>query len=69
MIISFQCKTTAKTKYAFSYIKQILKAMVYATKISISTGESGLLGLQLLINNEDHQMFVEYYVTSMFEGN
>lgn len=40
--------------------------MALANKVSISTGESGLLGMQLLINSDDRQMFVEYYVTSLY---
>lgn len=40
--------------------------MTYADKVAISTGESGLLGLQLVINSVDRQMYVEYYVTSQY---
>lgn len=40
--------------------------MGYSNKISISTGESQLLGLQLCINFDDKQMYVEYYVTAQF---
>lgn len=40
--------------------------MTYANKVAISTGPSGLLGLQLVINSDDRNMYVEYYVTSLF---
>lgn len=66
MVTLFQCSKTTKSKYAFSYIKQILKAMSYANKVSISTGESELLGLQLFIKSDEKQMYIEYYVTAQF---
>lgn len=40
--------------------------MGYANKVAISMGESGLLGLQLVVSAEDKQMYVEYYVTSQY---
>lgn len=40
--------------------------MHYASKVSISSGESGLLGLQLVITSDENQMYVEYYVTSQY---
>lgn len=53
-------------QYNFGNIRHILKVMAYASKVAISTGESGLLGLQLVISSEDRNMYVEYYVTSLF---
>lgn len=41
--------------------------MHYASKVAISTGESGLLGFQLVINNDDKQIYVEYYITAQFD--
>ncbi|KAK4883588.1 hypothetical protein RN001_006907 [Aquatica leii] len=67
MVLLFQCENEFQAKYSFNYIKQILKVMNFANKVSISTGETGLLGLQLLINEDAKQMYVEYYITSMFE--
>lgn len=66
MVTLFQCKKTTCSKYAFSFIKQILKVLNYANKVSILTGDSELLGLQLFFNNEDKQMYVEYFVTAMY---
>jgi cell cycle checkpoint protein len=63
----FQCKDSCVSKYAFHNIRQVLKVMNYANKVAISTGESGLLGLQLVINSDDNQMYVEYYVTSQVD--
>lgn len=65
-VTMFQCKKTVTATYSFSNIRQILKVMHYANKIAISTGESGLLGLQLVINSDEKQMYVEYYVTSQY---
>ncbi|XP_063906470.1 cell cycle checkpoint protein RAD1-like [Zophobas morio] len=65
-ITIFQCKEKCLWKYAFSNVRQILKVMNYASKVAIFTGETGLLGLQLVINSDDKQMYVEYYVTSLF---
>ncbi|KAJ8984258.1 hypothetical protein NQ317_007490 [Molorchus minor] len=62
----FQCKVPLTFHYHFGNIRQILKVMGYANKVAISTGESGLLGLQLAINSDEKQMFVEYYVTSLY---
>ncbi|XP_060523924.1 cell cycle checkpoint protein RAD1 [Cylas formicarius] len=62
----FQCKEKIESVYAFSNIRHILKVMHYASKVAISTGESGLLGLQLVINSDDNQMYVEYYVTALY---
>lgn len=40
--------------------------MHHADKVSISIGESGLLGFQLVIISDEKQMYVEYYVTSQY---
>ncbi|KAK9879217.1 hypothetical protein WA026_004062 [Henosepilachna vigintioctopunctata] len=61
----YQCQKTTQAQYLFSNLRQLLKVMNYASKISISMGETGLLGIQLVINSEDKQMYVEYYVTSL----
>lgn len=66
MVTLFQCKKTTCSKYAFSFIRQILKVLSYASKVSILTGESELLGLQLFFSNEDKQMYVEYFVTAQY---
>ncbi|KAL1508942.1 hypothetical protein ABEB36_003756 [Hypothenemus hampei] len=65
-VLVFQCNEQTDFTYAFSNIRHILKVMHYANKVAISTGSTGLLGLQLVIENEQHQMYVEYYVTSLF---
>ncbi|XP_018577096.1 cell cycle checkpoint protein RAD1-like isoform X2 [Anoplophora glabripennis] len=62
----FKCEETVTAQYNFGNIRQILKVMTYANKVAISTGPSGLLGLQLVINSDDKHMYVEYYVTSLF---
>ncbi|KAB0802757.1 hypothetical protein PPYR_04943 [Photinus pyralis] len=68
MVLLFQCDKTFSARYTFGYIKQIFKVMSLANKISISTGESGLLGLQLVINEDTRPLYVEYYVSAMFES-
>lgn len=40
--------------------------MQQADKVAISTSDSGLLGLQLVINSDENQLYVEYYVQSQF---
>ncbi|XP_076250443.1 radiation insensitive 1 isoform X2 [Rhynchophorus ferrugineus] len=62
----YQCEERSESIYSFSNIRHIIKVLHYADKVAISTGESGLLGLQLVINSEDNQMYVEYYVTSQY---
>lgn len=62
----FQCRGKTDFTYAFSNIRHIFKVMHYASKVSISSGESGLLGLQLVISSDENQMYVEYYVTSQY---
>lgn len=66
IVTLFQCKQTTVSKYAFSFIRQILKVLSYASKVSVSTGESELLGLQLFINHDEKQMYVEYYITAQY---
>lgn len=66
MVTLFQCEKTTSSKYAFSFIRQILKVLSYASKVSISTGESELLGLQLCFGTEEKQMYVEYFVTAQY---
>lgn len=66
MVTLFQCKKTTCSKYAFSFIRQILKVLSYATKVSILTGEAELLGLQFFFSAEDKQMYVEYFVSAQF---
>lgn len=66
MVAIFQCTSESKSQYAFSNIRQILKVMNFSRKISISTGESGLLGMQLFIIANEKQMYIEYYVSSLF---
>ncbi|EEZ97345.1 cell cycle checkpoint protein RAD1 [Tribolium castaneum] len=65
-ITIFQCQKKSSWKYAFHHIRQILKVMNYANKVAVFSGETGLLGLQLVINSDERQMYVEYYVTSLF---
>lgn len=65
MVNAFNCKSDFKEKYSFSIFKQLIKIMALASKISISTGNSGLLGFQIIINSDDRQLFVEYYVTAL----
>lgn len=67
MVLLFQCKATTNSRYTFFYLKQILKVMGYASKISIMTGESDLLGFQMFIDSDDKQMYVEYYITAQFK--
>lgn len=67
MVTVFECKKTTCSKYAFSFIRQILKVLGYASKISILTGESELLGLQLFFSADDKQMYVEYFVTAQYD--
>ncbi|CAG9769551.1 unnamed protein product [Ceutorhynchus assimilis] len=62
----FKCKEKTDFTYAFSNIRHIIKVMHYANKVAVSTGESGLLGLQLVITSEENQMYVEYYVVSQY---
>lgn len=66
MVNIYQCKETTNAQYAFNNIRQFIKVMNYATKVSILTGESGLLGLQLSVTSNDRQMYVEYYVTALY---
>lgn len=65
MVTLFQCTKTANLKYAFNFIKQILKVLSYASKVSILTGESELLGLQLCFSTDEKQMYVEYFITAL----
>lgn len=62
----YQCNKEASASYAFSNIRHVLKVMQLADKVAVSIGESGLLGLQLVITSDEKQMFVEYYVTSQY---
>lgn len=65
-VVIFQCNAPATSRYAFSYIKQILKVMSYASKVSVSTGDTGLLGIQMVISSDEKEMYVEYYVSALF---
>ncbi|GJQ74701.1 Rad1 [Trypoxylus dichotomus] len=67
MVALYECTKASVSTYAFSNIKQILKVLNLASKVSVSTGDTGLLGLQLVINVNDSQMYVEYYVTALFD--
>lgn len=62
----YQCSEKTESTYSFANIRHIIKVMHYASKVAISSGESGLLGLQLVINADENQMYVEYYVTSLY---
>lgn len=66
MVVLFQCKATATTRYAFSNIKRIFKVMACANKVSISTGDSGLLGIQMVVTVEEKELYVEYYVSALY---
>lgn len=67
MVVLYQCETNSVSTYAFSNIKQIMKVLHLASKVSISMGATGLLGLHFVIGINDNQMYVEYYVTALFE--
>ncbi|KAK9743608.1 Repair protein Rad1/Rec1/Rad17 [Popillia japonica] len=66
MVDLYECSKKLVSTYAFSNIKQILKVLNLASKVSITIGETGLLALQLVVNSNEIQMFVEYYVTALF---
>lgn len=67
MVTIFECKETTTFQYASTNIRQILKVMSYASQVSISTNDTGLLGLQLVINNSEKQIYVKYYVSALFD--
>lgn len=62
----FQCTETTTGQYNFANIRLVLKVMHYASKVAISTGDAGLLGIQLVINSDEKQIYVEYYITAQF---
>lgn len=62
----YQCNKEVSSTYAFSNIRNVLKIMQYADKVAVSIGDSGLLGLQLVITSDEKHMYVEYYVTSQY---
>ncbi|XP_045482978.1 cell cycle checkpoint protein RAD1-like [Harmonia axyridis] len=64
-VFVYQCQKETEAQCLFSNLKQLLKILSYSSKISISMGETGLLGIQLVINSDEKQMYVEYYVTSL----
>ncbi|XP_066150473.1 cell cycle checkpoint protein RAD1 [Euwallacea fornicatus] len=65
-VTNYQCKEKTDFTYTFANMKHIIKVLHHSSKVSISTGESGLLGLQLVINADENQMYVEHYVTSQY---
>ncbi|XP_030753111.1 cell cycle checkpoint protein RAD1 [Sitophilus oryzae] len=66
-VTMYQCNEKTKSIYTFSNIRHVIKVLHHADKVAISTGESGLLGLQLVINCDDNQMYVEFYITSQYQ--
>lgn len=62
----YQCNKEASSTYSFSNVRHILKVMHHADKVAVSIGESGLLGIQLVITSDEKQMYVEYYVSSQY---
>ncbi|KAF5277562.1 hypothetical protein FQA39_LY18453 [Lamprigera yunnana] len=66
LMIVFECENEFTSKYSFNYIKQIFKAMHFANKVSILINEYGLLGIQLLIDENDKKLYVEHRIMPMF---
>lgn len=69
LVMLFKCDEKIRYSYAFSNIRKILKVLSFSKKVQISTGSSGLFGMQLLISKDDGDMFVEYYVTPLHSVN
>lgn len=69
MLISFNCTTTSTNRYKFAHFRLVMKTLALGSKIALRTNKDGLLGMQVLIETGDSaQMFVEYFIMPLCEG-
>lgn len=69
MLISFNCTATSTNRYKAAHFRLVMKTLALGSKIALRTNKDGLLGMQVLIETGDNaQMFVEYFIMPLCEG-
>ncbi|XP_065156955.1 uncharacterized protein Rad1 [Atheta coriaria] len=66
VVAIFNCKEEFQARYDFSTLRNIMKVIMLASKISLSTGKTGLMGLNMIIQHEEHRVHIEYFFTAQF---
>ncbi|XP_050083579.1 cell cycle checkpoint protein RAD1-like [Anopheles aquasalis] len=70
ILISFNCSQTSTYRYKFQHFKLIMRTLALASQVVISTNGEGLLGLQVIIENNDNSMFyVQYFILPLVHDN
>uniref|UniRef100_A0A182NMN3 Checkpoint protein n=1 Tax=Anopheles dirus TaxID=7168 RepID=A0A182NMN3_9DIPT len=63
MIITFNCTDASRNRYKFQHFRLAMRTLALASKVALRTNCEGLLGLQVMIeNNDKSHMFVEYFI-------
>lgn len=62
----YECKEKSKFAYKFSYFKAMLKSLLMASKVSLTTHIDGMLKMQLMVRTDDDEdlaaSFIEYNI-------
>ncbi|XP_011646863.1 cell cycle checkpoint protein RAD1-like [Pogonomyrmex barbatus] len=68
LIDTFQCTSTVTSNFKLTHIKQAMKALLCADKVSLRTNNTGLLCFQYMIKTESgHVCYVEYYISPLID--
>ncbi|XP_035777902.1 cell cycle checkpoint protein RAD1-like [Anopheles albimanus] len=63
ILISFSCSEASTYRYKFQHFKLIMRTLALASQVVVSTNGEGLLGLQVIIENNDNSLFyVQYFI-------
>uniref|UniRef100_A0A182PMW8 Checkpoint protein n=1 Tax=Anopheles epiroticus TaxID=199890 RepID=A0A182PMW8_9DIPT len=70
MLITFNCTDASRNRYKFHHFRLAMRTLALASKVALRTNSEGLLGLQVMIeNNDSSHIFVEYFILPlMSEG-
>lgn len=68
LVDNFNCTAAAIYSYKLSHIKPAMKALQFASKVSLRTDTSGLLCIQYVVKTEEGRIcYVEYYISPVLE--
>uniref|UniRef100_A0A182MB63 Checkpoint protein n=1 Tax=Anopheles culicifacies TaxID=139723 RepID=A0A182MB63_9DIPT len=70
MLITFSCTDASRNRYKFHHFRLAMRTLALASKVALRTNSEGLLGLQVMIeNNDSSHIFVEYFILPLMMDN
>lgn len=68
MFLTYSCQRTSTARYKMSHIRLAMKGLAVATKVALKTDKSGLLEMQIQVQNEDSNIiYLVLFVTPLLD--